>query len=248
MAIERIKLLGVPVDVCNNEDLENVILEIIAKPGTKQIIFLSIWDLLKGRNQKKDFCQCLNAADLILPVSKSIIWGAKFLKKSVPVRYNPFNAVINILSIMESHYKSLYLLGGHKKSLMQAERNVRETFPNLAIVGRYVGYYPRSIEPDIVQAIYKASPSLVLLSEGIKEKNLWPYVRRNNFSQSIFLYYREAVGIFSERIKRVSEKTFDKGLEIWSEIVRNPLKLFLVFPFIRYILLLVWYRIFKKSA
>ena len=77
---------------------------------------------------------------------------------------------------MESHYKSLYLLGGHKKSLMQAERNVRETFPNLAIVGRYVGYYPRSIEPDIVQAIYKASPSLVLLSEGIKEKNLWPKV------------------------------------------------------------------------
>ena len=248
MAVERIKLLGVPVDVCRPEELEDTILEILAKPGTKQILFLSIWDLLKGRNKKSDFSQCLNSADLIIPISKSIVSGAKFLKKSVPVRYNPFNAVISILSAMEAHYKSLFLLGGRKKSLMQAERNVRETFPNLQIVGRYVGYYPRHVEPDIVQAIYKSSPSLVLLSDGIKEKNLWPYVRRNNFSSSIFLYYRDSIGIFSERIKRVSEKTFNRGLEIWSEIIRNPFKIFLVFPFLRYIILLMWYKIFKKSA
>lgn len=246
--VERINVLDVPVDVCNPEDLEEVILEILAKPGTKQIVFLTVWDLLKGRNKKGDFIQCLKSADLIVPVSKSILFGAKFLKKSVPVRYNPFNAVISILSILENHYKTLFILGGHKKSLLQAERNVHETFPNLSIVGRYVGYFPKPVEGDIVQAIYKSSPSLVLVSDGIKEKNLWSYRHRNDFSSSIFIYYKEAVGIFSERIKRVSESTFDKGLEIWHEILRNPLKILLVFPFIRFIILLVWYRLFKKNA
>lgn len=245
--LKRIKLLNVPVDVCKIEDMEDAILEILSKPGTKQIVFLSIWDLLKARNKKSDFYQCLNSADLILPVSKSIVNGAKFLKLDVPVRYNPFSAVITVMSIMEEHCKSLYLLGGHKKPLMKAEQNVRQTFPELQIVGRYVGYYPKSVENDIVQAIYKSSPSLVLTGDGIREKNLWSYNRRNNFSSSVFLHYKDAIGIFSDRIKRVREETFDKGLEIWHEIAHNPLKLFLVFPFLRYILLLVWYRLFKKN-
>lgn len=245
MAIERINLIGVPVDICQPENLENEILEILAKPGTKQIIFLSIWDLLKAR-RRGDFADCIKSADLILPISKSILKGARFLKKNVPVRYNPFKAIIQILTILDSHYKSLYMLGSHAKTLQKATANVRDTFPNLKIVGRYVGYFSKEIEGDIVQAIFKAQPSLVLISDGIKEKNCWAYRRRNRFSSSIFLYYRDVFGIFSERVKRIKEKTFDKGNEIFVEFFHNPFKIFLIFPFLKYKFILLWYRIFKK--
>jgi N-acetylglucosaminyldiphosphoundecaprenol N-acetyl-beta-D-mannosaminyltransferase len=247
MAKQRIEVLGVPVDIMPPQNLEEEILELLAKPGTKQIVFLSVWDLLKARH-KNDFSLCVHNADLVLPVSKSILKGAKFLRKPVPVRYNPFDAVISILTVLEEHQKSLYLLGGRKKTVMAAERNVRSTSPGLQIVGRYVGYYPKTIENDVIQAIYKASPSVVLVSEGIREKNCWSYNRRNRFSSSIFLYYHDAIGIFSERINRVSESTFDKGLEIWTEILKNPLKIFLLFPYMWYIILLVWYRLVKKES
>ena len=246
MAVQRIKLLGVPVDILPPQDMETEILELLAKPGTKQIVFLSVWDFLRAR-RRGDYGQCVRDADLVLPVSKSILRGARFLKKDVPVRYNQFTAVISILSVLENHYKSLYLLGGRKKSLMAAERNVRSTFPGLQIVGRYVGYYPKAVENDIVQAIFKASPSLALVSDGIREKDCWSYTRRNRFSSSIFLYYRDGIGIFSERIKRVKEKTFERGLEIWSEILHNPRKLFLIFPYIYYIVCLLWYKLFKRN-
>jgi N-acetylglucosaminyldiphosphoundecaprenol N-acetyl-beta-D-mannosaminyltransferase len=245
MSIQRITIAGVPVDICRSQDLENEVLELLSKPGTKQVVFLSVWNLLKAR-RNSEYAECVRNADLVLPVSKSIIRGARFLKKSVPVRYNPFNAVIEILSVLESHYKSVYLLGARKMTLQKAESNVRSTFPSLQIVGRYVGYYPKNAEEAVVEAIYKASPSLVLVSEGIKEKDFWAYRRRNQFASSIFLYYRDALGIFSERIKRVSEKTFNNGLEIYSEIFHNPFKIFLIFPYLCYILILVWYRLFKK--
>ena len=58
MSIQRINLIGVPVDICRPEEMENEILELLAKPGTKQIIFLSIWDLLKAR-RRGDFAECL---------------------------------------------------------------------------------------------------------------------------------------------------------------------------------------------
>ena len=245
MAITRINLIGVPVDIVQPENLEAEILELLAKPGTKQIVFLSIWNLLRARH-KGYFSECIKSADLIIPISKSILRGAKFLKKAVPVRYNPFEAVIQILSILDTHYKTLYMFGSSKKTLNKAEKNIKDTFRNLRVIGRYGGYYPKAVEDDIVEAIFKAQPSLVLLSDGIKEKNCWPYKRRNRFSSSIFLYYKDAFGIFSERVKRVKESTFNKGHEIFVEVLHNPFKIFLLLPFIWYKLVLVWYRLFKK--
>lgn len=245
MGIQRIKVLGVPVDILQPEDLEMEILELIAKQGTKRIVFLSIWDLMKAR-RRGEFQDCINSADLIIPVSKSIIQGASFLKKEIPVRYNPFSVVINILSVLDSHFKSLYMLGSHGQTLHTAERNVRDTFPNLKIVGRYTGYYPKSMENDIVQSIHKTSPSLVLISEGIKDKNCWAYKRRNLFNESIFLYYNDCFGIFSKRIKRVEEKTFERGHEVFHEVLRNPFKILLLITYIHYLLTLLCYRIFKK--
>ena len=245
--MQRILVTGVPVDVCPPENLEAEILEILARPGAKQIVFLSIWDLIRARNKRNDFGQCVKEADLILPMSKSILNAARFLKLPVPVRYNPFDATIKILSVLDQHYKSLFILGGRPKSLIQAEQNVRDTFENLQIVGHFPGYYPRHVENNVVEAIYKASPSLVIVSEGIKEKNLWSYHRRNRFSSSIFLCYKDCVGIFAERIKRVNEKTFERGREVWYYIIRNPLKIFLVIPFIGFILTVVWYKLFRRT-
>ena len=132
------------------------------------------------------------------------------------------------------------------RTLMAAEKNVRSTFKGLQLVGRYVGFYKKTSEDGLIEAVYKASPSLVLLSDGIRKKDCWVYSRRNRFNSSIFLYYRDIVGIFSKRVKRISDRTFEKGLEIWGEILRNPLKLFLIFPYMWYILVLVWYRLLKK--
>ena len=243
--IERITVCGVPVDVCRPENLETEILELLAKPGTKQIIFLSVWNLLKARG-KNDFAECVKNADLVIPVSTSILKGAKFLKKEIPVRYNPFEMVISILSILELHYKSVYLLGSTKKSLDQAEKNLHDTFPNLHIVGRCKGYFKKGAETKIIQAIYKSQASLVLVSEGIKEKDCWAYRRRNSFASSIFLFYKDAFGIFSERIERVNPKTFEKGKEVFVEILHNPFKIFLVFPYIWYLCVLLFYRLFRN--
>lgn len=246
MSVERINLLGVPVDICGPENLENEILELLAHPGTKQIVLLSIWDLLKARH-KGEFSECIKNANLILPISKSIIKGARFLKLPVPERYNPFDVVIQILSVLESHYKTLYMLGSNKKILRKAESNVASTFPGLRIVGRCVGYYNKNLEDDIVQAIFKAQPSLVLVSDGIKEKTNWGWKRRNRFSSSIFLYYKDAFAIFAKKIKRVNQGVFERGHEIFFEIIRNPLKAFLIFPYMWYIIILLCKKITKSG-
>lgn len=244
--IKRIKVVGVPVDVVQPEHLEKVIFQLIEQAGTKQIVFLSLWTLLKARHNA-ELMRCLENASLILPISKSIVNGAVFLKRTKPIRYNPFTALILFFTILETRYRSLYLLGGHKSSLIESERNLKATYPGLQIVGRFTGYFSAEVEKDILLAIFKANPSMVLLSDGISSGIAWSYARRNSFGSSIFVYYKDALSIFSKRKKRVSSPTFDSGREIWGEIFRNPFKLFLVFPFLGYILLLIGDKLFSKS-
>lgn len=246
MAVQRIQMLGVPVDVCSRQDLESKILQLLDKGSSAQICFMTIWDLLRAR-RKNEYSEMIKNADLILPISKSIIFGARFLNKLSPIRHNPFDIFIAILSVLETRYRSFYIFGGRKKSLYAAEKNIRATFYGLQIVGRCVGYYQKGDEENIIQAISKASPSLVLVSEGIKKRDCWSFSHKDRFSTGIFLYYRDAVGILSKRIKRVNPKTFEKGKEIWGELLRNPLKLFLCFPFLWYVLLILWTKIFKQD-
>ena len=242
----RIDVLGVPVDVVKPENLEDVIFSLYEKAGTKQIVFLSIWGLLRAKRSDV-YMQCLKNAALVLPISKSIVKGATFLKKSAPVRYNPFSTIISILTSLESRYKSIYLLGGKKSSLMDSERNIRATYPGLQIVGRYVGYYPKSVEKDIISAVYKANPALVLVGDGIRHGEMWAFENRNQFGTSFFIYYKDVLDILSARKKRISKETFEKGKEIWSELIRNPLKIFLIFSYMWYKLLLLGWRLFKTD-
>ena len=150
--LERIELLGVPVDVVKPENMEKVLFSLHEQAGIKQIVFITVWDLLKAKCNAT-YLNCLKSAALVLPTSKSLVKGAKFLKLPVPERYNPFTTIISLMTFLETRYKSLYLLGGHKGSLMDSEKNIRSTYPGLQIVGRYVGFFPKSVEKDVVSAI-----------------------------------------------------------------------------------------------
>ena len=76
--LERIELLGVPVDVVKPENMEKVLFSLHEQAGIKQIVFITVWDLLKAK-RNATYMNCLKSAALVLPTSKSLVKGAKFL-------------------------------------------------------------------------------------------------------------------------------------------------------------------------
>lgn len=244
MAKTRVEFLSVPLDIVSHKDLGEEFMKIVHSRENSQVCFVSIWDILRARSNP-EYLNCLKKAALVLPTSKSIIRGGKFLKLPPFFRYNPFSTIIHILGELDKNYASLYLLGGRKQILLTSEKNVKATFPHIHIMGRFVGYYPKALETDILTAINKATPALVLLSDGIKGRQMWAYRRRAQFKQGLFLYYKDAFRIFAKRKKKISNESFEKGFEIWQEILRNPFKIFYIIPFMGYLVVLLWYRCFK---
>lgn len=247
MAVERIEFLKVPLDIVAPEDLESVVLDLLSKTEPQHIMLVSLWDVLRARH-RGEFRMMVDKAALVIPTSKSLIRGARFLKKKVPVRYQPFDLIIQTLGVLEKYYKSLYLLGSQHRSIMKAERNVRSTFPKLSVVGRFAGYYHRSLERNILTAITKAHPSLVLVGDGIPGGQKWLSRNRNRLHNGIFIWNTDVIDIFSERKRRVSEKTFDRGLEYLPQVLKNPLRAFRFFQYLWYNVILVFYRLFRTAS
>jgi N-acetylglucosaminyldiphosphoundecaprenol N-acetyl-beta-D-mannosaminyltransferase len=247
-ARERISLLKVPLDIVPPEELADVIYELL-EPGNKEgknIVLLSLWDLLRARRNNEYRSYVLNAA-LVIPISRSLIGGARFLTGKVPYRYMPFNFVINLLTILEKRELTAYLLGSRSQILQKTEKNVRRTFPRLRIVGRYVGSFRRQDEPGIIEAIHKAAPHLLLVGKGIRGEETWISKNSARIGAGLRLLCSDLFDIFAEKKKRPSEAVFNRGLEGIGYCFRNPLKFFRLFSYFRYKCLLLIYKLWRSG-
>jgi N-acetylglucosaminyldiphosphoundecaprenol N-acetyl-beta-D-mannosaminyltransferase len=241
---ERISLLKVPLDIVQEKDLPFVINELLSSKGSKNIVLLSLWDLLRAR-RNEDYLSYLTNAELVLPISKSLLGGSWFLYGKKMVRYMPFHFIIKLLSILEVRELSLYVIGGKKQILKQAEYNVSQTFPFLKIIGRHPGYFKRQKEGNIIEAIRKASPALLLAGKGIHGKELWIHRNSDNIGYGIRLWCSDIIDVFANKKRHPSDYSFEHGFEWVGFCYKNPFHIFRIFPYLYYKLLLLIYKIRK---
>jgi N-acetylglucosaminyldiphosphoundecaprenol N-acetyl-beta-D-mannosaminyltransferase len=242
--VERITVVGIPVDIIRDEDFESTVLRLVQGGGFHQIVFLTLWDLLRAL-WDADYRVSVERASLVIPVSRGIIRGARFLGRKLPVRYLPFDFIIRFFSVLDEKGKSLYLLGLEQKYIQIAEQNLKQTFPGMRIVGRYTGFFPKAMEGNILLAIKKSSPHFVLVGSGVRGRDKWIYKNKKEFSQGIFLWNSSTLDVFSGKRKRVSRESFAKGREYLPDLLRRPWRVFRFPLYLYYGLLLLIYRIRK---
>jgi N-acetylglucosaminyldiphosphoundecaprenol N-acetyl-beta-D-mannosaminyltransferase len=247
LEIERIDLLGVSVDIITGDELERFVHESLQQTDAgKNIVLLSVWDLLRARRQG-DYRDFVTGADLVVPISKSLIGGARFLAGKTPIRYMPFDFVIRLLTFLESREGTVYLLGAKSAVLRKSEQNVRETFPHLRIVGRCPGTFRKQDEDILLLAIRKSAPSLLLVGCGVWGRERWLSRNNGRLPKGLRLWVSDMFEIFAEKRKRPSRFAFDHGMEWIGFCLQKPFYILRVFPFIYYNILLLIYKLKKKK-
>jgi N-acetylglucosaminyldiphosphoundecaprenol N-acetyl-beta-D-mannosaminyltransferase len=242
--VKRIKVLDVPVDVVDPDVAGKVIEELLENGQHNQIVFLSLRGLLRARGDA-ELMRCLREAALVLPVSLPIVRGARFLHAGSPSLFNTFEQTIRILSVVEKVKGSVYLLGARKRVLEVAEENLKGSFHGIRVVGRFYGFYPRGVEGNIVTAIKKSSPSMVLVGSGVPGKERWILRHRKELNPGISLWAGNCFEVFAGQEKQTSRKLHAIGLGVLSGIGRRPWRVAMVFPYLYYQVMLLGYRIFK---
>jgi N-acetylglucosaminyldiphosphoundecaprenol N-acetyl-beta-D-mannosaminyltransferase len=240
-----VSFLKVPIDIVEPDQLGSLAYKLLTEGKEQNIVLLSVWDLLRARSNA-EYREYVRSAALVIPISKSIVSGIRFLLKKQAIRYMPFDFVINLLTALEGYRFSSYLLGGKRQVLIKIEKNIRETFPSLHIVGRFSGSFKRQEEATIIEAIRKASPSLLLVGKGVRGGEHWIARNSGQLGNGMRLWCSDLFDVFAKRKQHPSRAVFDLGLEWIGYCMHNPFKLLRVFPYMRYKILLLIYRVFKK--
>jgi N-acetylglucosaminyldiphosphoundecaprenol N-acetyl-beta-D-mannosaminyltransferase len=243
---QRVNLLNVPVDILPPEQLGSFVYDLLKEEKEHNIVLLSLWDLLRVR-RNEEYRSYVARASLVIPISKSIISGLKFLTGKKAFRYMPFDFIVSVLTNLENREYSCYLLGGKIKVLQKTEKNIKQTFPKLRVVGRFPGSFKRHEEITIIQAIKKASPSLLLVGKGVRGGERW--ISRNNVSlgKGMRLWCSDIFDVFAEKKRNPSRATFNKGLEWVGYCFQKPVKFLRVFPYLYYKILLLVYKLFVRG-
>jgi N-acetylglucosaminyldiphosphoundecaprenol N-acetyl-beta-D-mannosaminyltransferase len=239
---KRISVLRIPLDILPEDKIDEAVKQLLASGRVQQIVLLSVWDLMRAR-RNTEFRAMVNNAGLVIPISLSLVKAARFLKREVPIRYMPFDFIIKLLGVLESHGKTIYILGSRKKVIKIAERNIKATFPGLRVVGRYAGFYKRPMEADIIKAIRKATPSLLMVGRGVAGRERWVARSLKHFESGLALWCDDVFDIFAEKRRRVSRAAFQRGLEWIPYTFARPWKLGRFFVFFWFKVLLLAYRI-----
>ena len=249
---ERIIFLKVPIDIAPPDDLQEIFFHLLPREkkadrpeAGMDIVLLSLWDLLRAR-RNSDYLDYLSNASLVIPISKSLVNGVRFLTGKTVYRYMPFKFVISLLTFLEKQDLSVYLFGGTSKILKKAEKNLHLTFPLLKIVGRCEGKIRKPEEGAVIEAIRKASPSLLLLGKGRRDKELWIQKNTKLLNRDFRLWCSDLFDVFAEKKRRPSDAVFEKGLEHLGHCFRNPLKIFRIFPYLWYKILILYQKLFNK--
>lgn len=238
----RIDLLGIPIDAVSKESLSDVIKGFYSLEEHRQIVLLDFHEFMKFRRNAEGK-KMLQEAALVIPTSSLLVFAARFLKKEVPPLRYPYPFVIRLLEILEKNNKSLYLLGSTMKGVRATEKMIRTTFPGIQIVGRYSAHQLGEREDDVITAIKKASPTLLLTGKNLKGKQLWISRNRRNFTSGLGIWEKHCFDVFSERkIKPNDSRTahFFKGF--LNTLIR-PWRIFRIFRYAFFFLLLLAERI-----
>lgn len=240
--VKRINFLNVPVDIVDKETVPRVIEDFLQDNEKHHIVLLTVDKLLRGRIDS-EYNRCLREASLVLPVSSGIIRGIRFQQKGEATRYNPYEFIIRLFTLTAKLQKTSYLLGSQREDLMEAEKNLKVSFPDLKVIGRFTGYFRGNMETNVVLSIKKSSPSLLVVGKGVPGKEKWIFRNKKSFNPGIYLWIDNYFEIFSGREKNISKNLFKLGLESMSGFFRKPWKLFRIFTFLYFKFLVLVHRI-----
>jgi len=225
----RIQLLSVPLDIVT--DIETSIDRLLARQESSQIVFLGLWDFVRARSSSLFAIAVRNAA-LVVPTSRIVVQIAWLLRKVRIPRYIPFNFVIRVLSVIEKRGRTLYMIGSRPRELQLAASNVRGSFPELQIVGVCAGYFETGDEENIILAIRKAAPTLVLAGYGVPGRERWPHIHREKFSTSMSVWCGPCVDMFSGKRTRTSRRVWVSGLDFVPSFLTHPWRIYRLFVYV----------------
>ena len=193
--------------------------------------------------ERKDFMEALNAADLVIPDGIGVIYGAKILGTPLKERVPGFELATHLIRLAAEKGFGVYLLGSKPGVAERAAENLKKSNPGLNVVGTGDGYF-KDDEP-VLERIRASGARLILVCLGFPKQELWMYAHRDEVGQALMLGVGGSMDVFAGDVKRAPEAWCKANLEWLYRLLKQPSRLGRMMKLPVFLLSVLWERVTK---
>ncbi|GAB4525016.1 MAG: hypothetical protein OHK0046_40320 [Anaerolineae bacterium] len=172
-AIDRIRILGLPVDAITYEAWLARIETWVQQKDRVHHVCTTNPEFMMIAQRDPNFHNILQRADLCVPDGVGLLWAARHLGRPLPERVTGSDGLPVIAARAAEKGWRLFFLGAAPGIAEQAAAVLRQQHPTLHIVGTYSGSPAPDEEDDIVARINASSADILFVAYGAPAQDKW---------------------------------------------------------------------------
>ena len=161
--------------------------------------------------------------DTLVPDGIGIVKAARMINYDVKERITGIDIANELLKLGNKQKKSIYLFGAKQEVIDSMEKVLKESYPNLNLVGMSNGY--EKDKDKIFEKIVKTKPDIVLVALGIPLQEKLIYKHLDKFDKGIFVGVGGSFDVISGHKKRAPKIFIKLNLEWLYRILKEPKRL-----------------------
>ena len=159
----------------------------------------------------------------LVPDGIGIVKAARMINYDVKERITGIDIANELLKLGNKQKKSIYLFGAKQEVIDSMEKVLKESYPNLNLVGMSNGY--EKDKDKIFEKIVKTKPDIVLVALGIPLQEKLIYKHLDKFDKGIFVGVGGSFDVISGHKKRAPKIFIKLNLEWLYRTLKEPKRL-----------------------
>lgn len=221
---ERLDLLGVGVDPLTMDEALDRIFATIDGGGRMHVAFVNAACLNEAARDEA-YRRILEAAELVLPDGTGVRWAGRSLHGVELENVNGTDLFPLLCERAAREGRRLFLLGGRDGVAAAAGRSMEARVSGLVIAGTHHGYVGLEEDAEVLAAIRRARPDVLLVGMGVPRQEKWIAARREALDVPVVMGVGGLFDFYSGRIPRAPRLVRRLGHEWAWRLAQEPRRL-----------------------
>lgn len=223
MSVERIYLLGMPIDAYTYPSLLAQIRQWLAEPPgqLRQLCTVNPEFAIIAQHNPA-FFEVLRQADACLPDGVGLLLGARLTGQRLPGRVTGSDLLPQLAKTAAAEGWRLYLLGAAEGVADLAAARLQQANPHLKIAGTYAGSPADDEAPDIIARVNASQADILLVAYGAPRQDLWIDRHRQALNVRLAMGVGGAFDYIAQIVPRAPLWMRSLGLEWVYRLYKQP--------------------------
>jgi N-acetylglucosaminyldiphosphoundecaprenol N-acetyl-beta-D-mannosaminyltransferase len=221
MRLDRVDILGTPLDCVETETAVARIDELIASNGRGAVLAVNPEKVIRA--QKDPHLRSILArAAVLIPDGIGVVLAARWLHGKRIGRVPGSELMPRLCELARDRNYGVYLFGAAPAVIEETSRRLRDAYKGIRIVGQSDGYVSESQMPALIKDINERAPDLLFVALGSPKQEAWIDAHMDELNVKICQGVGGTFDVIAGRVKRAPKLLRDMHLEWLYRLLSHP--------------------------